>query len=231
MTFRTFASSVLSKLLSWEAMSLEKSLNQPTLPHAVIALNATDMAIDPREWDPQHASRFLMDAVAESVYGDPEYRKLAYYWATRGKTIYTMSDLLRCYYSSVTVVRIPIKGRYMRMEKKIELLYSTIIDRCEESYHTKRNARMLSKADELHLYVQSAVDHFAHDLTNPFNFIDTACNINPIPTSFEGNILHLAIAVRDRTSHIDGRELFLKLSPMVASCIMLDSVPHNLLGA
>ncbi len=189
------------------------------------------MTIDPLEWDPQHATRVLMDAVAQSVHREPEYKQLAYYWAARDKTISTMSDLLACYYSSVTVVRIPIKGHYMRMEKQIELLYTTITDRCDQSYHTKRNARMLSNADELHLYVQFAFDHFAHDLTNPFNFIETACDINPIPTSFEGNILQLAIAVRDRIGQIDGRGLFLKLSPMVASCIMLDSVRHSRKGA
>ncbi|KAI9896896.1 hypothetical protein N3K66_007918 [Trichothecium roseum] len=39
---RTFESTVLTKLLDWGEACIDKSLNQPTLPHAIITLNATD---------------------------------------------------------------------------------------------------------------------------------------------------------------------------------------------
>jgi hypothetical protein len=76
----------------------------------------------------------------------------------------------------------------------------------------------------------SAFDHFTRNLYTPFNFVDVASTIIPIPVSFGGNILRLAVAIRDRIAGIDGREIFLRLSPMVASCIMLDIVRRGLKG-
>jgi hypothetical protein len=104
---------VLSLLMSWASSSMEKSLNQPTLPHAVIALNATDIGIDSREWDSVHATKSLMAHVSSAILDNPTYRELADSWRNQGKQIRTMQDLLECYYSSITVIRIPAKGRYM----------------------------------------------------------------------------------------------------------------------
>lgn len=66
---------MLSKLLEWGAASLEKSLNQPTLPHAIVVLNASDMGISPDEWDPQVAKQRLLETVRTAfnkVGGVPE---------------------------------------------------------------------------------------------------------------------------------------------------------------
>ena len=59
---------------------MEKSLNQPTLPHAVIVLNATEMEVAQEEWDPEHATNILMSAVSDAIHQDSTYRHLAEYW-------------------------------------------------------------------------------------------------------------------------------------------------------
>lgn len=221
---------MLSKLLSWAHASMEKSLNQPTLPHAIIALNATDTAIDSREWEVDFATRVLLITVAGAINRDAKYKEYADYWTSRGKTIRTMEDLLDCYYSSVRVVRIPKKGRYMLIDEQVSKLHDEIGLSCNQSFYTKRRARMLSNSDELHVYLQSAFDHFSQNLDAPFNFIEVAFKNNPIPLDFGGNILKLAAAVKKSGVCNGGPKIFRELSSMVASCIVLDCNRHNLKG-
>jgi hypothetical protein len=209
---------------------MEKSLNQPTLPHAVIALNATDMEVDPREWDTEHATSVLMSTVAGAIHRDSTYRALADYWVEQGRRINTMKDLLECYYSSITVVRIPIKGRYMKIDAQIEKLHKVITSRSLDSFRAKRRSRMLSNSEELNIYLQCAFDHFSQNLDAPFNFMDVAFRINPIPLDFGGNILKLAVAIRNSKRFADPRNIFKELSYMVASCVMLDCSRNGLKG-
>ncbi|KAF1965274.1 hypothetical protein BU23DRAFT_574994 [Bimuria novae-zelandiae CBS 107.79] len=227
---KIFESTVLSKLVDWARTSMEKSLNQPTLPHAVIALNATEMEVDGKEWDPEIATKTLMASVAAAIYRDPHYREPAEYWKGRGKRIHSMSDLLECYYSSITVVRIPVKGRYMKIDEQIQKLHKVLQERCSESFRAKRRSRMLSHSEELNIYLQCAFDHFSQDLDTPFNFMDVAFRINPIPSDFGGNILKLAIAIKDSNRFSDPRKMFRELSSMVASCILLDCTRQGLKG-
>lgn len=227
--FRTFESSVIGKLLAWAAASIEKSVNQPTLPHAIIALNATDMGVDPKEWDVDYATQTLMSNVAQAIHRDPKYGEYADYWMRRGRVIRTTKDLLLCYYSSITVVRIPTKGRYMLIDEQAGKLHKQITLKCSSSYFARRKARMLSNSDELNVYLQYAFDHFSQDLDTPFNFIEVAFKNNPIPMDFGGNILKLAVAIRKRRNYA-GRRIFQELAGMVASCVMLDCVRHNLKG-
>jgi hypothetical protein len=210
---------------------MEKSLNQPALPHAIIALNATDMGVDEQQWDVETATQTLMSSVAGAIAREPKYREYADYFTSRGKTIRTMHDLLLCYYSSVRVVRIPMKGRYMLIDEQVSKLHQEITSSCSLSYYAKRKARMLSSTDELQVYLQCAFEHFTQNLDTPFNFIEVAFRNNPIPQDFGGSILKLAAAVQaSSSSPRDGRRLFRELSKMVASCIMLDCARHDLHG-
>lgn len=225
---KTFESTVLSLLISWASSSLEKSLNQPTLPHAVIALNATDTKVDPKEWEPEFVTNLLMSSVAGAIDRDPKYRDLRDYWVGRGRRIRTMKDLLQCYYSSITVVRIPGEGRYMMIDEQVGKLHDVIARRSAESLNTKRRSRMLSNSDTLNVYLQCAFDHFAQDLHTPFNFMDVSFKINPIPLDFGGNILKLAVALKNRFD--EPKRIFKELSYMVSSCILLDVARQGFKG-
>lgn len=225
---RVFESTVLGLLIKWASSSFEKSVNQPTLPHAVIALNAADTKVSQQEWDPEYLTKLLMTNVAGAVSRDPEYRQLRDYWCGRGRDIRTMKDLLECYYSSITVVRIPGEGRYMMIDDQIKKLRGTITRRCVESFNAKRRCRMLSNSENLNVYLQCAFDHFSQDLHTPFDFMNVSFKINPIPLDFGGNILKLAVAMKPRFH--DPRRIFKELSHMVASCILLDCVRQDLKG-
>jgi hypothetical protein len=169
-----------------------------------------------------------MSNVAGAIDRDPTYRTLKEYWVGQGRSIQSMKDLLECYYSSITVVRIPGEGRYMMIDEQVKKLHGVIANRCTESFNAKRRCRMLSNSETLNVYLQCAFDHFAQDLHTPFNFMDVSFRINPIPLDFGGNILKLAVAMKARFD--DPKRIFKELSFMVSSCILLDCVRQSLKG-
>jgi hypothetical protein len=227
-----FESIVLEKLLDWASASIEKSLNQPALPHVIIALNATDLKIDEKQWNVEDATRILMSDIEGAISRVPRFAEYALLWKQAGRTIRTTTDLLECYYSSVTVVRIPTHGRYMLINEQVGKLHAEIRKCCQAAYWTKKRVRMLSNDEKLQVYLQSAFDHFSQNLNKPFDFVKEAIKNNPIPRDFGGNIMKLAIAVKDHNRFIDqhdGPKIFRELSHMVASCLMLNSARQDLL--
>ncbi|KAF3067258.1 hypothetical protein GL218_08593 [Daldinia childiae] len=50
---------------------VDKSLNQPVLPHAIIVFNATDINVDEREWDITMATKLLMADIHDAVTREP----------------------------------------------------------------------------------------------------------------------------------------------------------------
>ncbi|KAK0515924.1 hypothetical protein JMJ35_001958 [Cladonia borealis] len=227
---KTFESAVLTKLIGWASASFEKSVGQPALPHIVIALNATDGGIDAIQWDVREATKKLLADVESSIDKIPALQQHVDSWRTLGRVIKTTKDLLECYYSSVTVVRIPANGRPMLIDQQVGKLHTEIVDKCNQSHYKKRKVRMLSNSEDLQLYLQLAFDHFSQDLDTPFNFVEVALKTNPIPLDISGNILKLAVLIRDCRPSWKVVKIFERLSLMVASCIMLDIHRHRRLG-
>jgi hypothetical protein len=196
------------------------------------------MGVDQREWDPDFATLSLLDTVKHSldrVNGVPEMQSLVYQWKhERGVNIKSVEDLIRRYYSSFTVVRVPeAKGHYNLMHEQIEKLHKVISANCLDSFTFKRNVRMLSNTDELNVYLQAAYDHFTTNLSVPFNFIDVSLKNNPLPETFGDHITQFAVAIFDILKRATDRQpvtggcIFTPLSSMVASCIMLDCVQYR----
>jgi hypothetical protein len=199
----------------------------------IIVLNATDLTVEEKQWNVEDATRFLMSDIEGAISRVPRFQEYANLWRDTGRTIRTTKDLLECYYSSITVVRIPTHGRYMLMNQQISKLHGEIKKCCQVSYWTKKRVRMLSSDEKLQVFLQSAFDHFSQNLNSPFDFVKEAVKNNLIPRDFGGNILKLAIAVRDYNCFIeqyDGQKIWLEMSQMVASCLMLNSARQSLLG-
>ncbi|KAJ0109487.1 hypothetical protein J7T55_000413 [Diaporthe amygdali] len=231
---RAFESTVLDKLIRWGQRSIDASLNQPALPHAVIVLNATE-DVDAREWDVTSATEMLLSDIHDAVHREPALQEHVRAWARRGRKITNTSELLACYYASVSVVRVPHKGgSYMLMDEQAGKLMELVRGRCAASHATKRQLRMLATAEKLQGYLQAAYDHFTKTLDAPFDFVREALRKFPIPRNFQGNVLSLALSIRDNSTKTvlkeDARQIFLAMGPMIASCIMLDAVRQNLLG-
>ena len=221
---------MLTKLIGWASTSLEKSLGQPALPHVIIVLNATDLAIDAGQWDVSEATRKLLSDVEASIERIPALQTELGNWRAKGRSIKTTKDFLECYYSSISVVRIPEKGRYMLMDEQVGKLHSQIFVKCQQSQYAKRKVRMLSNSDDLQLYLQLAFDHFSGDLDVPFNFVEVALKINPIPSDFSGSIVKLAVTIKNHCPSAQISWIVENLTLMVASCIMLDIDRNRRLG-
>ncbi|KAI0122402.1 FabD/lysophospholipase-like protein [Daldinia grandis] len=231
---RSFESMVLDKLIRWGAASIDKSLNQPILPHAIIVFNATDINVDEREWDITIATKLLMTDINDAVTREPALQKHVQTWRRRGKLIRSTKELLECYYASINVIRIPYKGSYMLIDEQVSKLSSLLKDRCKASYLRKREVRMLANTEKLQFYLQAAYDHFTRDLNMPFDFVKETLRHSPISRNFEGNILNLALAIKRESGNLilscDTEQIFRAMGPMIASCVMLDAVRQNLPG-
>ncbi|KAF2823761.1 hypothetical protein CC86DRAFT_298378 [Ophiobolus disseminans] len=228
---KTIEASALSLLIAYASSSLETSLNQPILPHAVIAVNAVEVNINQEDWDPLHTTKsFMSHTAAAMLLETPAYRRLAEAWRKRGRRIATIQDLLVLYYSSITVVRIPIKGRYMLIDEQVKRLYGLLTTRLNHSLAVKRRSRMLANSEEFDLSIQSAFNHFSRDLHIPFNFLNSTYGVNTKSLNFGANILKLAVMMKSST-YTEPRSLFTELSFMVASCIVLDSIRQGFKGS
>lgn len=232
---RSFESVVLDKLIRWGAASIDKSLNQPVLPHAIVVFNATDINVDEKEWDVAKATQMLMQDIHDAVVREPALQEHVYTWRRRGKNITSTKELLECYYASISVVRIPYKGSYMLMNEQVGKLADLMKERCKASYLRKRQVRMLANTEKLQFYLQAAYDHFTKDLNTPFDFVKETLRHSPVSRNFEGNILNLALAIKDKASDpllsSDAEQIFRAMGPMIASCVMLDAVRQHLPGS
>ncbi|CEI60194.1 hypothetical protein FVEN_g6376 [Fusarium venenatum] len=229
---RTFQTEVLTQLVNWAAMSIEKSINQPSLPHVVIVVNGTDININDEQWDPMTATQGLLNDYENSVHQVPALKAILARLADAGKYITTTKGLLEEYYSSVTVVRIPTKGRYMQIDEQIGKLYEIISDRCKTSRIRKKQVRMLLNAETLPQYVNSAYDHFSTSLDEPFDFNNEALKHAPLPRNFGGHILNLILTVYNQPGHRRRhRDFFAALSRPLASCIMLAATRDSIQGS
>lgn len=211
--------------------ALEKSSNQPVLPHAIIVLNASENDLDPALWDIATSTSRLLESLSRTVFRNATFKKYAQFWRERNRPIETVEQLLHSYYRSVNVVRVPTSGRPNLIHSQVKKLYTYITIACDIARDQKAELRMLLDADELQPYLQYAFDHFACDLDSPFDFVQASFINSPIPLDFGGNILKLAINLMNAWENAaDGQTIFTELSYMVASCIMLDSARSKIRG-
>lgn len=90
-------------MIEWAAAALETSSNQPVLPSAIIALNATEVNIAPEFWDVNITTERLLDSLAQTVHHNAAFRKYADFWKDRNRIINTLEQLILSYYSSIQV--------------------------------------------------------------------------------------------------------------------------------
>lgn len=138
----TFQTEVLKQLVSWASISFDKSLNQPSLPHVIIVLNATEPGINDSQWDTETATEALLGNYKDSIHQVPALVEVLTQLQGKGKTIETTKELLEYYYSSVSVIRIPHKSQYGRIDHQVEKLYGLIRSNCTQSFKHKERIRM-----------------------------------------------------------------------------------------
>ncbi|KAI9804654.1 MAG: hypothetical protein M1833_006729 [Piccolia ochrophora] len=207
--------SVLQQLIDWASVTLEKSCNQPVRPHAIIVFNASEYFLEHSPWDTPNATSAFLDALHETFYGNPNFKGYAQFWRERGHQIESVESLLLCYYSGISVVRIPGLDRPVIFSDQVLKLYEEITKACQESRQLKHSLRMLLDADELQTYFQHAFDQFSTKLDSPFDFVHASITKDVVPLDFKDNILNLALEMmRIRGNELDALAIFKVLSPV-----------------
>ena len=128
------------------------------------------------------------------------------------------------------MVRLPTSKQSNLVLDQGQKLYEEIELCCRNARERRSNLRMLLTADQLRSYLQDAFDHYSRSLDIPFDFVQASFLHNPIPFNFGGSILKLAIAMVKAEKAPDAGAIFKKLGNLIASCIMLDAVRHNIPG-
>ncbi|KAL9031078.1 MAG: hypothetical protein Q9196_000868 [Gyalolechia fulgens] len=206
------------------------STNQSVLPHVIVVLNKSDDQLGEKDFDVDATTQKLLSDADQSLVVNASIQRHVRYWRSQGRDIRTARDLLACFYCTVNVVRIPRRGRWMLMDRQIKKLHELIASNCRGSHEGKLQARRDLNAEELGECLQSGLDHFTDDLDKPFDFLGFSWGLNPIAPGLGGNILRLALWVRDCAPYPRPEEIFDYLSHMVASCIMLDFVRYRKRG-
>lgn len=227
---------VLESLLSWGFDSVKHSVNQPVLPHVIIAINMVPNDISENEWDSDYATKWLLANVNQSLSSNVKFRKFMPKVGTDQEI--TAELLLRQYYSSVSVIKIPScqnqMGRYNQMKHQIHCLYDTIKRACYESRDMKDQYRVLLTADQISPYIRLAYTHFTSEygLTEPFDFVKASFKFNPVSADFPTHLLELARLLLDNCINTRSRVVCLEneFSKAVASCIMLDAIRNKRTG-
>jgi hypothetical protein len=212
-------------LFDWATTAYEASTNQKTLPHAIIALNCTDIRLPEEQWTADIATASLLSSVEtclDPIHGNPKLRDLA-----RRHGEKTIQDLIFCYYSSFTVVRLPDNKNYPLLSNQLQLLYTQIHDKCEEVHRSKHEERVAFNSEDLNFYIQRAFDHFSAGLDRPFDFRKIDLQRHPIPHNLGGYVLRLALLVKDEMPEKDANWIFDTMNTMVASSVFSDFLRHH----
>lgn len=120
----------------------------------------------------------------------------------------------------------------MQIDEQIGKLYDIIGRKCALSHAQKKKFRMLLNAEVLPQYVNAAYGHFSRRLDEPFDFVEEARRHAPLPQDFGGHILNLILSMYRNYDRRRGRvrDLFMKLSRPIASCIALAATRDNTQG-
>lgn len=202
---------------------LEKSCNQSTLPHAIIAVNRMSRN-DSGIWDITATTRQMMEDLKEAPLS--QFGKHLEFWRERNKEIMSVECLLKSYYRDIAVVYIPGEDRPNQLLKQIKALHKKITDTCTSSQQEKDTQGTKRNASDLSLLLGKAFDHFTTNIDKPFNFVHAWLEINPVPEDFvlKQGILELVIAVQKACPERDCLEIWDKVVDLVASSILLAAV-------
>ena len=193
--------------------------------------NSTSLNVDESEWEVEHATRSLMNLIKDDIHKNDQLKELAEHWKEHKKlTLGTTEDLLKRYYASVVVVRIPEKGRYPLLQSQVTRLRKEILKACLQAHYAKQTARMLANVEEMGFYLKAGFDHFSTKLDEPFNFMDVSIRRTPFSKDLNDHILNLVVDTSPDASPKEAPTAFQDLSPLLASCFQLEYVRSSRIG-
>ncbi|KAF8243740.1 hypothetical protein K440DRAFT_663912 [Wilcoxina mikolae CBS 423.85] len=226
--FRTIET-IISQMLQWAETVLQKSVNQPMLPYAIIVINALD-AESTEPWWKDNITDVQLDKYAKCIETDPILMELVKYWGKRNKPIATLRELILCYYSGIKMICIPhMKSTSAAplLIKQYKKLHGEIQNAMIQTRKMRIEAELLMDSEELNIYLGDAFDHFSSEPSRPFNFLSAAFARNPVRTAFGARVVDVATRLMRTRMFEAGRKVFKELAPLIASTILLDVCRKN----
>ncbi|KAF8538719.1 acyl transferase/acyl hydrolase/lysophospholipase [Trichophaea hybrida] len=224
---------IMSQMLKWAETVLQKSVNQPMLPYAIIVVNALEAESNEPWWN-DNITEVQLDKYAKCIESDPILMELVKYWRKRNKPIATLRELILCYYSGIKMICIP----HMKTSSAAPLLitqYKKLRGEIQKAMIQTRKMRheaeLLMDSEELNIYLGDAFDHFSSDASRPFNFLSAAFARNPVRTAFGARVADVATRLMHTRTFEAGRKVFKELAPLIASTILLDVCRKNSVNA
>lgn len=218
-------------MLLWADKNHSASINLPSKPHAVIALNKSTSPTSGDRWSRYRATEDFFKSMDTQILKNKTFEAYANKWAKRNLPISSMQELFERYYSSVHVIRLPEKSRYQLLHEQRDALRGIIDDCCEKSLKRKNGLKMLPDVDQFQMYVSLAFDHFSETLNEPFDYVKASLKHRPPPETLADNVLEFLVLIAEKCkleSNIE--QLFVRVTDLVASCIILDSARKQHFG-
>ncbi|KAI1741274.1 hypothetical protein F4680DRAFT_416257 [Xylaria scruposa] len=222
---------VVERLLTWADANHSASINLPSKPHAVIALNKLNSSSTGDQWSRHRATEEFLKSMDAQILKNKTFEGYVKAWRQRKVAITNMEELFTCYYSSIHVVRLPDKSRYQLLHEQRDVLHEVIHSCCDRSFQKKEELKMLANVDQLQIYMTMAFDHFSETLDEPFDYVKASFKYRPPPETLADNLLEFVLLIAEKCGLEDDVEgLFNRVTDLVATCIMLDSARKQRYG-
>lgn len=205
-------------------------------PHLIVVVNGVDSRLDESYWKTDVATSLHMDILykAQIDTNSPLGPMAAKIAVEGGPCLDSIGSLLRYFYATVTVVRLPRATYLGRMEKQVGELYRAIEAATAQSYREKSQLGAVVSADRIQPLFSAASDHFASNMDDPFDLLAEAWRGIPDPKGMAGGLLHFICTFRRASRQGDYAtetvKLLNDLGPLFSSCLLLDAERHGLLG-
>lgn len=215
---------------------MDKSLNQAGKPHIIIVIDAVNIHVGDEDWNTDVATRQLLQILDNARFRNNNPLKLMAdrIVADGGPHLDSIGGLMRYFYASVTVVRLPQTPYLGRMETRVRKLYRAIESATGQSYGEKSKLGVAVTADGIQPMFSAAADQFSKDMDAPFHLLAEAWRGIPGPKGMAGGLQHFICAFRRASRHgdyeTDTVQLLNDLGPLFSSCLLLDAERHSLLG-
>jgi hypothetical protein len=217
----------LEKLIKWADKVLSKTINQPSLPYAIIVMNG--IRGNPQQWlDEDVATDQLLQNAKQMEIVDPEMRRLIKEWSERplrsSRTHWSIYDLIHLYFDGIRVVYVPSKENVSPdvLYQQLQQLRNRIVFGRLQIQAKREKSWSRLNTTELPNYYIGAFHHFSNFPNQPFDFYTVSKANSPRPEAFDQHMSHLmdkfAIEDNDEDSPVRLDE---RIARIVASCISI----------
>jgi hypothetical protein len=216
---------------------VHKSLNQAIKPHLIIVVNAVGIELEETGWETSSTTKMHLDSLNKArIDNDENLKPMAdRVAAAGGPRIDSVGGLVKHYYSSVTVLRLPATPFFGRMETQVRELYKAIHANATSSYDTKSKLAVALPGDRMERLFSAAFSHFSRTMDEPFDLLAEAWRMIPTLDGIAGCLLQFILTFRRTSSNhrddaFDSVKLLNALVPVISSIVLLDAERNNVPG-